>query len=166
MRALTVEPGVADSLRLEEFKVPGAERGSVLVRAAALGVCGTDREIIAAKYGSAPPTHKRLILGHESLGTVVEAPDGSGLVTGDLVVGIVRQADPVPCANCAAGEWDMCRNGQYMEHGIKSLDGFGSEFYRLDPRYAVKLDAALGILGVLLEPASVLAKAWEHIEHI
>src|SRR3954471_18008106 len=129
MRALTVEPGVADSLRLEEFKVPGPEHGSVLVRAVALGVCGTDREIIAAKYGSAPPKHNRLILGHESLGSVVDAPSGAGLEPGDLVVGIVRQPDPVPCTNCAAGEWDMCRNGQYTEHGIKSLDGFGSEFY-------------------------------------
>src|SRR3954469_5463029 len=110
MRALTVEPGVADSLRLEEFKMPAAEQGSILLRAVALGVCGTDREIIAAKYGSAPPKHKRLILGHESLGSVVEAPPDAGLEPGDLVVGIVRQPDPVPCTNCAAGEWDMCRN--------------------------------------------------------
>ena len=166
MRALTVEPGVARSLRLEEFRVPSLERGSVLVRAIALGVCGTDREIIAAKFGSPPPNHKRLIIGHESLGMVLDAPHDSELATGDLVVGIVREPDPVPCASCAAGEWDMCRNGQYTEHGIKSLDGFGSELYRLDPRYAVKLDAALNDLGVLVEPASVVAKAWEHIEHI
>jgi len=158
MRALTVEPGVARSLRLEEFRVPGVERGSVLVRAVALGVCGTDREIIAAKFGSPPPNHKRLIIGHESLGRVVEAPDDGAFAAGDLVVGVVREADPVPCTNCAAGEWDMCRNGQYTEHGIKSMDGFGSEFYRLDPRYAVRLDSALDDLGVLVEPASVVAK--------
>jgi hypothetical protein len=34
-------------------------------------------------------------------------------------VGIVRRPDPVPCPNCAVGEWDMCRNGQYTERGIK-----------------------------------------------
>ncbi|HEY6829109.1 MAG TPA: glucose 1-dehydrogenase [Gemmatimonadaceae bacterium] len=166
MRSLTVEPGIPDSLRLEEFRIPAAERGSVLVRAIALGVCGTDREIIAGKYGAAPPGHKRLIIGHESLGVVEEAPRDSKLLAGDIVVGIVRHPDPVPCANCAVGEWDMCRNGRYTEHGIKSLDGFGSEFWRIEPSFVVPATAALGLAGVLTEPASVVAKAWEHCERI
>ncbi|MFI5230387.1 MAG: glucose 1-dehydrogenase [Gemmatimonadales bacterium] len=166
MRALTVQPGVADSLQLESFPVPGPERGNVLVRAVALGVCGTDREIIAAKYGTAPPGHQRLIIGHESLGRVEEAPKDSGLAAGDLVIGVVRHPDPVPCENCAAGEWDMCRNGKYTEHGIKALDGFASEYYRLDAAYVVRLDQTLGIHGVLTEPASVVAKAWDHTERI
>ena len=104
MRALTVTPGVADSVQLETFRIPPAERGAVLIRAALLGVCGTDREIIAAKYGAPPAGHERLIIGHESLGRVVEAPADSGFVEGDLVVGIVRHPDPVPCMNCAVGE--------------------------------------------------------------
>jgi len=166
MRSLTVEPGIPDSLRLEEFRIPSADRGSVLIRAVALGVCGTDREIIAADYGSAPPGHQRLIIGHESLGVVEEAPTGVSVSPGDIVVGIVRQPDPVPCANCAVGEWDMCRNGQYTEHGIKSLDGFGSEFYRLEPSFVVPVTASLGLAGVLTEPATVVAKAWEHCERI
>lgn len=166
MRSLTVEPGLPDSLRLEEFRIPSADRGSVLVRAIALGICGTDREIIAGDYGSAPPGHKRLIIGHESLGIVEEAPKGASVVPGDRVVGIVRHPDPVPCANCAAGEWDMCRNGRYTEHGIKSLDGFGSEFYRLEPSFVVPVASSLGLAGVLTEPASVVAKAWEHCERI
>ena len=41
--------------------------------------------------------------------------------------GIVRRPDPVPCANCAVGEWDFCRNGQYTERGIKEHDGYLSE---------------------------------------
>jgi len=60
------------------------------MRAVALGVCGTDREIVAGKYGSAPPGQERLVLGHESLGRVEEAPSGSGFERGDLAVGIVR----------------------------------------------------------------------------
>ena len=166
MRSLTVEPGIPDSLQLEEFRIPSADRGSVLVRAVALGVCGTDREIIAGDYGDPPPGHKRLIIGHESLGVVEEAPEGSGLDAGELVVGIVRHPDPVPCANCAAGEWDMCRNGRYTEHGIKSLDGFGSEFWRMEPSFVVPVKASLGLVAVLTEPASVVAKAWEHCERI
>ena len=166
MRSLTVEPGIPDSLRLEEFRIPSADRGSVLIRALALGVCGTDREIIAGDYGDAPPGHERLIIGHESLGVVENAPEGSGLHAGEIVVGIVRHPDPEPCANCAVGEWDMCRNGRYTEHGIKSLDGFGSEFYRLEPSFVVPVKASLGLAAVLTEPASVVAKAWDHCERI
>lgn len=166
MRALTVQPGVPNSLQLEEFSVPGPERGSVLIRGVALGVCGTDRDIIAGAYGAPPPGHKRLIIGHESLGRVEEAPPASGFRAGDLVMGVVRTPDPVPCENCRAGEWDMCRNGLYTEHGIKSLDGFGSEWYRLAPEYVVRVEQSLGVLGVLTEPTSILAKAWEQIERI
>ncbi len=166
MRCLTVEPGIRNSLRLETFEMPPEERGAVLIRAVALGVCGTDRDIIDGQYGTAPPGHKRLILGHESLGRVEAAPEGSGLRKGRLVVGIVRHPDPVPCANCAADEWDMCTNGQYTEHGIKSLDGFGSEWYRLDPKFVVPVDESLGLAGVLVEPASIVAKAWRHIAAI
>jgi len=166
MRAITVEPGIPGSLRLEEFRAPPPERGAVLIRALALGVCSTDRDIIDAKYGSPPPGHKRLIIGHESLGRIEEAPPDSGLTKGRLVMGVVRHPDPVPCPSCAVGEWDMCRNGKFTEHGIKGIDGFGSELYRLDPQFVIPLDESLGLIGVLVEPTSVVAKAWQQIERI
>ena len=108
----------------------------------------------------------RLILGHESLGRVREAPPDCGLTPGDHVVGIVRHPDPVPCAACAGGQWDMCRNGLYTEHGIKQRNGFGAERWRIEPEFAVKVDPALGDLAVLLEPASVVAKAWDHADRL
>ena len=145
---------------------PRVTDGSVLVRAVALGVCGTDREIISGEYGAAPPGETRLILGHESLGRVESAPSASGFSPGDLVVGIVRRPDPVPCCACAAGEWDMCRNGLYTERGIKERHGYGADRFRIEPEFAVRIDPALGLLGVLLEPTSVLAKAWDHVERI
>src|SRR5262249_1048561 len=107
MRAITVSPGTAYSARLEEVPEPPESDGPALVRTLALGVCGTDREILEGRYGFAPPGQQRLILGHESLGAVEAAPEGCGLAPGDLVVGIVRRPDPVRCVACAAGEWDM-----------------------------------------------------------
>ena len=151
---------------LTELPEPPLSDGPVLVETVAIGVCGTDLEIINGDYGWAPPGETRLAIGHESLGRVQEAPDGSGLQAGDLVVGIVRRPDPVPCPNCAVGEWDMCRNGQYTERGIKQRHGYASERYRIHPEYAVKVDPDLGQLGVLLEPTTVVAKAWDHIERI
>jgi glucose 1-dehydrogenase len=82
------------------------------------------------------------------------------------VAGIVRRRDPVPCPDCAAGEWDLCRDGRFTERGIIGRDGYGSERFRIEPEFAVKVPPALGMLGVLMEPASVLAKAWEQIERI
>jgi threonine dehydrogenase-like Zn-dependent dehydrogenase len=131
-----------------------------------VGLCGTDVEIIAGEFGAAPPGQDYLVLGHENLGRVVEAPDGSDLTAGDIVVGIVRRPDPVPCGACAAGEWDMCLNGRYVEHGIKELDGFARQQWRAHPDALVKLDAGLERVGVLLEPTTVVAKAWEQIERI
>jgi glucose 1-dehydrogenase len=166
MRAITVVPGKEGSARLDDVPEPDQGAGAVLVEALALGVCGTDLEITSGRYGLAPPGRERLVLGHESLGKVVEASADGELAAGDLVAGIVRQPDPVPCGNCAVGEWDMCRNGRYTEHGIKELDGFGSERWRIQPEFAVKVDPALDRLGVLMEPTAVVAKAWEHVERI
>lgn len=166
MRALTVQPGTADSARLEDVSDPSPESGTVLVRTLAVGICGTDAEIVRGAYGWAPPGQDRLILGHESIGRVEEAPADSEVSPGDLVVGIVRRPDPVPCPHCEIGEWDMCINGRYTERGIKEVDGYGSDFFRIEPEFAVRVEPTLGILGVLLEPASVVAKAWDHAERI
>lgn len=165
MRAVTVVPKTAGSARLDEVPEPAAELGSVLVEALAVGVCGTDVEIAGGLYGWAPPGGDRLILGHESLGRVVD-PGPSSFAVGDHIVGIVRRPDPVPCANCAVGEWDMCSNGRYTERGIKEVHGFMSERWRIEPDYAVQVDKGLGLLGVLMEPTTVVVKAWEHIAAI
>lgn len=166
MRAPSVIPGKADSAALLDVAEPEPEASSLLVHTLAIGVCGTDAEIMSGRYGWAAPGRDRLIIGHESLGEVLHAPGGSEFSPGDLVVGIVRRPDPVPCRYCAVGEWDMCSNGRYTERGIKQRDGYGAERFRVEPSFAVKVDAALGNLGVLVEPASVVAKAWDYAERI
>jgi threonine dehydrogenase-like Zn-dependent dehydrogenase len=150
MRALTVIPGQSDAVAVREVPEPHKGDGTALVQSLAVGVCGTDREIAGGAYGSVPPGCDYLVLGHESLGRV----------------GIVRRPDPVPCPNCAIGEWDMCRNGRYTECGIKERHGFCAERFRCEPEFLVKLDPALQNVGVLVEPTSVVAKAWEQIDRI
>ncbi|WP_278265221.1 glucose 1-dehydrogenase [Nocardia sp. AG03] len=166
MRALTVVPNQAGSLKVEEVPDPTPGPGELLVDGVSLGICGTDREIASGLYGWAPPGKERLVLGHESLGRVRTAPDGSGFAPGDLVVGIVRRPDPVPCGACERGEFDMCRNGRYVERGIKEIDGYGSTAWVVRADYTVKLDPALTEVGVLMEPTTVVAKAWDQIERI
>jgi glucose 1-dehydrogenase len=163
MKAITVEPMKPNSARFEDFAEPDPREGSVLVESIAVGVCGTDVEIVEGKYGWAPEAATRLVLGHESLGRVIDPGPRSPFKKDDLLVGIVRRPDPVPCPACAVGEWDMCRNGQYTERGIKQIHGFMSERWRIEPEYAIKLDPSLGLLGVLLEPTTVSVKALEQV---
>lgn len=60
----------------------------------------------------------------------------------------------------------MCQNGRYTERGIKERDGFAAERFRIEPQFLVRLDRSLDRVGVLLEPTSIVAKAWERIERI
>ena len=164
MRALTVSPGIRGSAALENIEGPVGDTDGVLLRSLCVGVCGTDAEIVSGHYGWAPMGRSRLVLGHECVARVERAH--GDFAAGDYVVPIVRRPDPMPCSSCAAGEWDMCRNGMYTEHGIKEIDGFCADQLRIHPSFLVKVPAHLGRLAVLVEPASVLAKAWEHIESI
>jgi glucose 1-dehydrogenase len=166
MRAITVAPGTAGSLEVRDVPEPEPALGSILVQALALGICGTDREIAGGEYGWAPEGRDRLVLGHESLGRVLEAPADAPVAEGDVVVGIVRRPDPAPCSCCAVGRFDMCRTGDYTERGIKSIDGYGSERWRIEPGYVVGLDPGLESTGVLLEPTSVVAKAWDRVDEV
>ncbi|MDR8409635.1 glucose 1-dehydrogenase [Nonomuraea sp. 3-1Str] len=166
MRAITFQPGAPGTLRVEEVPDPEPGPGELLVQGLALGICGTDRELASGEYGFEQADKKTMIIGHESLGRVIRAPEGSSFSPGDLVVGVVRRPDPEPCPACARGEFDMCRNGRYTERGIKALDGYGSERWTVEEDYAVRLHPGLERVGVLMEPASVLAKAWEQIEAV
>jgi threonine dehydrogenase-like Zn-dependent dehydrogenase len=60
----------------------------------------------------------------------------------------------------------MCRTDGFGERGIVRLHGYGSEHWRVEPDFAVPILPRLGELGVLLEPASVLAKAWDQVDQI
>src|SRR3954453_14547033 len=166
MRALTVIPLQSGSASVVELPDPSPGPGELLVDGVALGVCGTDIEIVSGEYGWAPPGEERLVLGHESLGRVRSAPEGSGFSTGDLVVGGVRRPDPVPCGACAAGQFDMCLNGEYTERGIKQIHGYGSTMWTVEADYAMRLDDSLESVGVLMEPTTIVAKAWDHVEKI
>ena len=167
MKAVIVTPEEPGSGRLAEVPDPQPLDGEVLVQVREVGLDGTDAEILQGRYGEAPPGDDHLIVGHESLGQVAEVTSGAeGLSPGDWVVAIVRRPDPVPCRNCAAGEWDMCLNGQYTERGIKGLHGFLAELYTEAPEFLVRVPAAVADVAVLLEPLSIVEKVVEQINKI
>src|SRR6516225_475067 len=165
MKAMSVIPGRPGSALIAELPDPPPAEGLVLAQGLLAGICGTDAEILRGG-GQPPDGEPRLVVGHESLGRVLQAPADAAVRPGDLVAGLVRRPDPVPCPACAAGQWDFCANGRYTERGIKGLDGYGATLWRVSPQFAVKIPDRLGDLGVLTEPGSVVAKAWEQIDRM
>ncbi len=167
MKAIVVTPLQPGSERLAELPDPELREGEVLVRVQQVGLDGTDAEILEGQYGEAPAGDDYLIIGHESVGRVEKVMgSATGLSPGDRVVAIVRRPDPVPCRNCAAGEWDMCLNSQYTERGIKGRHGFLAEFYTESPDFLVAVPAEIAPVAVLLEPLSIVEKAIEQINRI
>lgn len=166
MKAAAVVPGKPELSTVRELADPTPAPGELLVQGLLAGVCATDLGVAESAHGSLPPDRDWMIPFHESLGRVLHAPAISGFREGDYLVGVVRRPDPKPCAACAAGQWDFCINGGYTECGIKELDGFGAQRWTVEPRFAIHVPKALGELGVLTEPASTVAKAWEQAETI
>jgi threonine dehydrogenase-like Zn-dependent dehydrogenase len=164
MRAVVITLGRKDSDRLVDVPDPEPEAGEALVEVLSVGVDGTDDELASGQYGEAPEGEDELIIGHESLGRVVE-PAG-GLAAGQLVAAIVRRPDPVPCLNCAHDEWDYCLNGRYTERGIKGRHGFLAEYYTEHPKYLVRVPDELERVGMLVEPTTISVKALEQVEVI
>jgi len=166
MDALAVHPGQAHSLHSRRVRVPSVDdvpdgRG-VLVQVLRVGVDGTDREIIQALYGQAPPGDDFLITGHENLGRVVEVGTSVGtggtaaLAPGHLVVATVRR--PGHGFYDSVGMQDFTTDDVYYERGINLRHGYLSEYYVEDAAYIVHLPPALESVGVLSEPLSVSEK--------
>ena len=164
MKAVVITPGTVHSDELVDLEEPAHHEGEAVVETLAVGVCGTDAELVDGRFGEPPPGDSRLVIGHESLGRVVRGADG--LSQGQLVAAIVRRPDPVPCPNCAVDEWDMCMNGRYTERGIKGAHGFLAERYAETPKFLVPVPDALADVGPLVEPASVVEKGMEQVDRI
>ncbi len=163
MRAIAAFPGT-EQPRLVDLPEPvSPESHQVLCRSLELGICGTDREILAAKSPLCPPGEDFLVLGHESLARVEEAGSAvEELAPGDLVVPVVRR--PRPSRSPAAVRWrrrrvDLLPMQAYVERGIVRQHGFSSPYWLDEPRYLWKVPTEIADLAVLTEPLSVAAKA-------
>src|SRR5438876_8991822 len=137
MKAIAVFPSRREVKLIEQEPPTPRAPTDVKLRMLDVGVCGTDREICAFQYGTPPAGSDHLVIGHESLGEVVEVgPAVSRVKPGDLVIATVRRPCPHDsCAACRAGRPDFCLTGDYHEHGIKDMHGFMTELVVDAERY-------------------------------
>lgn len=169
MKAIAVFPGKAGSVHLTDLAEPSLDQvpdgRGVRVKIIRVGLDGTDKEINAAQYGTAPEGEDVLVIGHESFGVVTEVgPNVTEFKPGDYVVSRVRQARGKSVYDLFDAP-DLTTEDTYWEHGISRVHGFLTEQYVEQPRMLIRIPDGLQHVGVLLEPTSVvqkaLAAAWE-----
>jgi glucose 1-dehydrogenase len=161
MKAIAVFPKSRD-VQLIDADLPSiASPTQVRLEMLDVGVCGTDREICAFQYGTPPEGSDHLIIGHESLGRVVEVgADVKSVSPGDLVVPMVRRPCPhAHCTACRCDRQDFCFTGDFQERGIGGAHGFMTEFVVEEERYLNPVPEALRDVAILVEPLTIAQKA-------
>ncbi|HYV55921.1 MAG TPA: glucose 1-dehydrogenase [Candidatus Nitrosopolaris sp.] len=168
MKAVAVVPGTRQVVLVEQELARVTSPTQVRLRMLDVGVCGTDREICAFQYGTPPAGSEHLVIGHESLGEVVEVGAGvSRLRPGDLVVPMVRRPCPHDdCAACRAGRQDFCFTGDFSERGIRGQHGFMTEMVVDDERYMRVVPRALREIAVLVEPLTIAEKGLIQVDQV
>lgn len=168
MRAVGVVPSKRE-VRLIEHEIPRiSAENEVKIKALEVGICGTDKEICTFVYGAPPDGYDYLIIGHESLGEVVEVGSNvRGVKKGDLVVPSVRRPCHHPnCNPCNHDRQDFCSTGDFTERGIKMTHGFMTEFYVDSEKYLNPVPHHLRDVAVLVEPLTVAEKAIQQVWEI
>lgn len=165
MKAVAVFPGKHLVEVIDHAEPQLASPTQAKVKMLDVGVCGTDREIISFEYGTPPDGFEYLILGHESLGEVVETgPQVSKVKPGDLVVMTVRRPCHHPdCVACRDGRQDFCYTGDFTERGIKQQHGYMTEFITEEEQYMNPVARELRDVGVLVEPLTIAEKSLEQL---
>jgi threonine dehydrogenase-like Zn-dependent dehydrogenase len=165
MKAVAVFPGIKQAKVIDHPEPSLSSSTDVKLRMIDIGICGTDKEIMTFQYGTPPKGSEFLIIGHESLGEVIET--GAGVKTlrkGDLVVTMVRRPCNHPeCVACRAGRQDFCYTGDFTERGIKERHGFMTELVVDDEQFMNVVPAELKDVAVLVEPLTIAEKAIEQL---
>jgi len=166
MKAIAVTPAAKQISVINQAEPSISSPTEVKLRMIEAGVCGTDREICAFEYGTPPAGMEHLVIGHESLGEVIDiGAKVTRVKVGDLVVPMVRRPCPHEhCTACRSSRQDFCFTGDFAERGIKQQHGFMAQFIVDDENYMNRVPADMRDVAVLVEPLTIaekgLAQVW------
>lgn len=142
------------ALHVEGRPVPRPASDEVLVRVAAVGVCGSDthyyREGRLGDFVVAGP----LILGHELSGTVVAVGEGVDPSRIGSRVAVEPQRPCGRCRQCRAGRYNLCPEMEF--YATPPVDGAFAEYVTIQDSFAHELPEEVSFeAAALLEPLSV-----------
>src|SRR6266481_2635972 len=116
-------PIETNPLRFKDVPKPNPDKGEVLVRVHACGVCRTDLHVIE---GELPPRKSPVIPGHQVVGVVEKLGEGSRRYAIGARVGVawLHHTDGV-CEYCRMGEENLCDNPTFTGY---TVDGGYAEY--------------------------------------
>ena len=160
MKAIAVTPRIKEVQIINQAEPKILSPTDVKLRMLEAGVCGTDKEICAFEYGTPPKGSEQLVIGHESLGEVVEVgPQVTRVKIGDLAVPMVRRPCPHDyCVACCADRQDFCFTGDFQERGIKERHGFMAQYVVDDEKYMSVVPKEMRDVAILVEPLTIAEK--------
>ena len=145
-------PVETNPLRFGDVPVPERlDRGEVLVRVHACGVCRTDLHVIE---GELPPRKSPVIPGHQVVGVIERIAEGAALRPGDRVgIPWLHQTDGT-CEYCRAGKENLCEAAAFTGY---TVDGGYAEYivapeafvYRIPEGFADLKAAPLLCAGII-----------------
>ena len=164
-------------IAIRDIQVPKLGPHELLVRVAAVGLCGTDIHIFRGEgnynmdaTGRVIPLEEQAqILGHEFCGEVAEVGSAAkGFEPGDRIVvdqghncHSTRQSSL--CEYCQTGDSHQCVH--YREHGITGLQGAMAEFVAVPAANAVKIKGDLSFLeAAMAEPLGCILHSAQMLE--
>src|SRR5258707_586577 len=166
MRAVVTRPGAGRAWVAEIPEPTFANTDDVVVEMLRVGVCGTDRHVMARARGDGrglPPDTDYLVLGHEAVGRVINVGTHvQHLKSGDIVVPTVRRGCG-ECPACAVGQADLCFTGRIRERGIVGLHGFLSERIVDKEENLIRIPDELAPVAPLVESLCTPEKALRRI---
>ena len=137
---VTGSPGGRGRIRLVDRPVPRPQRGEVLVRVEACGVCRTDLHV---SDGDLEPHRPEVVPGHEVVGTVVQTQDTARFAVGDRVGIAWLRGTCGECRWCRTGAENLCERATFTGW---DADGGYAAYTSVPAAYAYRvpdeLDAA------------------------
>lgn len=150
-------------LVVKQIDVPELDADEVLVKVAAVGVCGSDVHYF--QHGKIGPyvVEKPLILGHELSGTItaVGASVDSSRIGQRVAVEPQRPCDK--CEQCLAGRYNLCPQMEF--YATPPIDGGFAEYVKIQSRFAFPIPDNVSFeAAALIEPLSVCVWAAQKAE--
>lgn len=149
------------TLRLEERPDPSPGRKEVLIRTAAVGICGTDTHVFDGEFeGTVFP----IVPGHEATGTIEALGEDVNNGVFDFQVGDQVAVNPSTtcgeCEYCLNGRQNLCRFWNGL--GVVASDGASQQYFTAPASNVYKLKPETDLYeAALIEPLACAIRGWD-----
>lgn len=141
-------------VRIEDRAVPEPGPKEVLVEIRSVGVCGSDVHYYEEGRIGSFVVEEPMILGHESMGTVVGLGSGATKHSEGDRVTLEPGIPDGTCRECRAGRYNLCPNVRFF--ATPPIDGAFANYVAIHEDFAYALpDSLSDDAGALMEPLSV-----------